>query len=165
MKSKDQQLLEEAYTKVSEARYRTGMLDRYGKFIPKPGWKSPSDDAWANDDFQLQDLKNKERNAGLENDVQIPSEPAKTVPSSTPSAATPEKIDFDLSSLANKKIVPVMWDYPDVVIEIDGKPVGPTFNKEEGNELVKQLHAGNHDSELVQRFLRGARQMGDLGKL
>jgi len=165
MKSKDQQLLEEAYTKVSEARYRTGMLDRYGKFVSKSAWKSPSDDAWANDDSRLQDFKNQERNAGLEDEAQIPSAAAKVIPSSTLPAAAPEKINFDLSSLAKKKIVPAPWDYPDVVIEIDGKPVGPTFSKEEGNEVTKQLQAGNLDNELVQRFLRGAKQLGDLEKL
>jgi len=120
------------------------------------------------DDSATEELRDQERNAGLEDDVEIPSEPAKTTPNLTPSTekpTAPTKVDFDISSFANKKIIPVMWDYPDVVIEVDGKPVGPMFSRQDGDEVVNQLKAGNSDHPLVQQFLKGAQSMGHLDKL
>jgi hypothetical protein len=158
--SNDQQLLQEAYQQVLEGKY----LDSYGRYKGKSKGKPLGDF----DDTAREELRNDERNAGLETDVDIPSEPEKTPISSTTSSEKPASaptVDFDLSSLANKKVIPVMWDYPDVVIEVDGKPVGPMFSREEGDELVKQLKAGNVEHKLVQTFLRGAQQMGHLNKL
>jgi hypothetical protein len=158
--SKDQQLLEEAYQQILEGKYTTS----YGMSKFKPKGKPLSDF----DDSATEELRDDERNAGLEDDVEIPSEPVKTTPNLTPSSekpAAPAKVDFDISSLASKKIIPVMWDYPDVVIEVDGKPVGPMFSKEEGIEVAKNIKDGNADHPLVQKFLQGVKNMGELDKL
>jgi hypothetical protein len=159
MKSKDQQLLEEAYASITEGKY----TDNYGrsKFKPKG---SPLSDF---DDSAREDLRNDERNAGLEDDVKIPSELVKSAPVSNPApkSAAPEAVGFDLSTLADKEIEPVMWDYPDVVMQINGRPVGPMFSKEEGVELASLLKAGDATNPLVQQFLRGVKNMGDLDKL
>jgi hypothetical protein len=158
--SKDQQLLEEAYQQILEGKY----LDSYGRYKGKTKGKPLGDF----DDTAREELRNDERNAGLETDVDIPSEPENSPLPSTGSSETPAAaptIDFDLSSLADKKIIPVMWDYPDVVIQIDGKTVGPMVSRDEGTELANQLKAGNIEHELVQKFLRAAKQMGDLDKL
>lgn len=159
MKSKDQQLLEEAYASVMEGKY----LNNYGMYKGKSKGKPLSDF----DDSAREDLRNDERNAGLEDDVEIPSEPVKSAPVSNPAPkpAAPEAVDFDLSTLADKEIEAVMWDYPDVVMQINGRPVGPMFSKEEGVELAKSLKAGDATSPLVQQFLRGAKNMGHLDKL
>ena len=157
MKSKDQQLLEEAYASIIEGKY----TDNYGrsKFKPKG---SPLSDF---DDSAREELRNDERNAGLEDE-----EPATNTASLQPSpkpqiTAAPEAVDFDLSILADKEIKPVMWDYPDVVMQINGRPVGPMFSKEEGVELAKLLKTGDNTNPLVQRFLKGAKNMGHLDKL
>ena len=159
MKSKDQQLLEEAYASIAEGKY----TDNYGRLKFKSKGKPLSDF----DDSAREDLRNDERNAGLEDDVEIPSEPVKTAPVSNPAPkpAAPEAVDFDLSTLADKEITPVMWDYPDVVMQINGRPVGPMFSREEGDELAKLLKAGDATNPLVQQFLRGAKNMGHLDKL
>jgi hypothetical protein len=159
MKSKDQQLLEEAYASVTEGKY----MNNYGMYKGKSKGKPLSDF----DDSATEDLRNAERNAGLEDDVEVSSEPVITAPASkpAPAPAAPETIDFDLSTLADKEITPVMWDYPDVVMQINGKPVGPMFSREEGDELAKLLKAGDANSPLVQTFLRGAKNMGHLDKL
>ena len=159
MKSKDQQLLEEAYASIAEGKY----TDNYGRLKFKSKGSPLSDF----DDSAREDLRNDERNAGLEDDVEIPSEPVNSSPVSNPAPkpAAPEAVDFDLSTLADKEIEPVMWDYPDVVMQIDGRSVGPMFSKEEGVELASLLKAGDATNPLVQRFLRGAKNMGDLDKL
>ena len=66
MKSKDQQLLEEAYAKVNEAGFPTGSLDRYGKFVPKSKWAPASDYR----DDETERARNEERNANLEDKSQ-----------------------------------------------------------------------------------------------
>ena len=159
MKPKDQQLLEEAYEAVTEGKY----TDNYGnsKFKPKGAPLSDFDDS------AREEIRNNERNAGLEDDVEIPSEPVKSAPVSNPASkqTEPEMIDFDLSTLADKEIEPVMWDYPDIVMQINGRPVGPMFSKEEGVELAKLLKAGEVNNPLVQTFLKGAKNMGHLDKI
>jgi hypothetical protein len=159
MKSKDQQLLEEAYASVAEGKY----LNNYGMYRGKSKGKPLSDF----DDSAREEFQNDERNAGLEDDEPVvntaPSQPAQQ-PQAKPVAA-PDHIDFDLTTLANKEIEPVMWDYPDVVMQINGKPVGPMFSKEEGVELAKLLKAGDVANPLVQQFLKGAKNLGDLDKL
>jgi hypothetical protein len=159
MKSKDQQLLEEAYASITEGKY----TDNYGRSKFKPKGNPLSDF----DDSAREELRNDERNAGLEDEEPVantaPSQPS---PSSEPqAAAAPEAVDFDLSTLADKEINPVMWDYPDVVMQINGKTVGPMFSKEQGVELAKLLKAGDANNPLVQQFLKGAKNMGDLDKL
>jgi hypothetical protein len=159
MKSKDQQLLEEAYASIAEGKY----TDNYGRLKFKSKEKPLSDF----DDSAREDLRNDERNAGLEDDVEIPSEPVNSAPvsNSAPKPAALEAVDFDLSALADKEIEPVMWDYPDVVMQINGRPIGPMFSKEEGFKLASLLKAGDATNPLVQQFLRGAKNMGDLDKL
>jgi hypothetical protein len=159
MKSKDQHLLEEAYSSIIEGKY----MNNYGMYRGKSKGKPLSDF----DDSAREELRNDERNAGLE-DEEFATDTAPSQPSASlePQAApAPEDIDFDLSTLADKEINPVVWDYPDVVIQIDGKPVGPMFSKEQGVELAKSLKAGDVTSPLVQQFLKGAKNSGDLDKL
>ena len=158
MKNKDQILLEEAYARVTEGKY----TDNYGrsKFKPKG---TPLGDF---DDSARREFQNDERNAGLEDEDPFDTaEPTQVASQPQPKLSAPEAIDFDLSTLADKKIIPVMWDYPDVVMQIDGKQVGPMFSKEEGDELAKLLKAGDVNNKLVQQFLKGAKNMGDLDKL
>jgi hypothetical protein len=159
MKSKDQQLLEEAYTSVAEGKY----MNNYGMYRGKPKGTPLSDF----DDSAREELRNDERNAGLE-DEEFATDTAPSQPSTSPepqATPAPEAIDFDLSTLADKEITPVMWDYPDVVMQINGKPVGPMFSKEQGVELAKLLKAGDTNNPLVQQFLKGAKNTGDLDKL
>lgn len=157
MESKYQKLLEEIYQQISEGKY----LNNYG-FYKGKAKGSPLSDF---DDSELMKLKNDERNAGLEDDAEISFNYTKPSSSGSSPTTKPAKIDVDLSALADKEIKPVMWDYPDVVIQINGKSVGPMFSKEEGTELVKLLKAGDVDNDLVQRFLLGAKTMGDLDKI
>ena len=60
MKSKDQQLLEEAYLKIQEGRY----TDNYGRLK----FKSKGSPLGDFDDSARRELQNDERNAGLEDE-------------------------------------------------------------------------------------------------
>jgi hypothetical protein len=169
MKSTDQHLLEEAYSKVNEvfrSRYRTGHLDRYGKFIPKSNYKHAPDD----EDSYRRKVQNDDRNAGLEDDYEEPtsvdpspsfaSKPSSSTPISTPPSS------IDPSILSGKTFEKTMWDYPDYVITVNGKPRGRMMSKEEADVLVSILNSASKDTSVgtdpkVQDWLSGVEKMGD----
>jgi hypothetical protein len=152
MKSKDQQMLEEAYLKVSEGKY----TDNYGRMK----FKSKSSPLSDSDDSARKKLQNDERNAGLEDDHAADESPTPTAPSPTPRQAVPASrpVTIDPSLLAGKKIEAVMWDYPDYVVAVDGKPVGMMFSKNEKDSLISALNdiENNKDNPLVQQWYKSA---------
>jgi hypothetical protein len=159
MKSADQHLLEEAYGRV-----RTGHLDRYGKFIPKSNYKPSSDD----DDRHSQKVQNDDRNAGLEDDYEetvSPDSSPSFEPKSSPTPSTPSS-SIDLSILSGKTFDKTMWDYPDYVITVDGKPRGRMMSREEAEILVSILNSVSKDTSMgmdpkVQNWLSSVEKMGD----
>lgn len=152
MKSKDQQLLEEAYIKVSEGRY----TDNYGRMKFKPKG-APLGDF---DDSARRELQNDERNAGLEDDYVADETPVSDTssPVSQQTAPASQSVAIDPSLLAGKKIEAVMWDYPDYVITVNGKPVGTMFSKSEKESLVSALNdiENNKDNPVVQNWYKTA---------
>ena len=152
MKSKDQQLLEEAYLKIQEGRY----TDNYGRLK----FKSKGSPLGDFDDSARRELQNDERNAGLEDEEDVEDSPAIPAPAnlkvSTPPA--PPSVEIDTSLLAGKKIDSTLWDYPDYVITIDGKPIGMMVDKSEQEQLVSLLSdiENNKNNPLVQKWYRTA---------
>ena len=75
---------------------------------------------------------------------------------STPS--TPPSVEIDTSLLAGKKIDSTLWDYPDYVITVDGKPIGMMVDKSEQEQLVSLLSdvENNKNNPLVQKWYRTA---------
>ena len=152
MKSKDQQLLEEAYLKIQEGKY----TDNYGRLK----FKSKGSPLGDFDDSARRNFQNDERNAGLEDEEETDYSPAIPAPAnlkvSTPSAPSP--VEIDTSLLAGKKISSTLWDYPDYVITIDGKPRGMMVDKSEQEQLIGLLSdiENNKDNPLVQRWYKTA---------
>jgi hypothetical protein len=155
MKSKDQQLLEEAYAKISEGKY----LDNYGRYKGKPKGSPLSDF----DDTATRELQNDERNAGLEDDVSSGSA-EDTAPADVPASSAPaeEPVTVDPSLLIGKEFNAVVWDYPDYVIQVNGKPTGGMFSKQEAENLVQALNQADVSNPLVQQWYKGAKNSGDL---
>jgi len=156
MKSKDQQLLEEAYGKVRLNNY--GMPNTTSKGKPL----SPYDDS-----ARLA-AKREEQNAGLEDDVELAADEPSSEPSapSTPPAPKPS-VAIDPEVVANKKISFTVWDPGEYIITLDNKPVGGTFSKSEAEQLVQALSSAGQDSQalshpLVLRWYEGAKNLGDL---
>jgi hypothetical protein len=112
------------------------------------------------DDSARRELQNDERNAGLEDEEDIEDSSAIPAPAnlkvSTPSS--PPSIEIDPSLLTGKKIGSTLWDYPDYVITIDGKPRGMMVDKSEQEQLVSLLSdiENNKDNPLVQKWYRTA---------
>jgi hypothetical protein len=159
MKSPDQKLLEEAY-----GRIRTGRLDRYGKFIPKTNYKHAPDD----EDSYLGKVQNNDRNTGLEDDYEKPvstdSSPS-FEPKSSPTLLTPTP-SINPSILSGKTFEKTMWDYPDYVITVDGKPRGRMMSREEAEVLISILNSASKDPSVgtdpkVQDWLSSVEKMGD----
>ena len=138
MKSKDQQLLEEAYGKVR--------LNNYGM----PNVKSKGKPLSPYDDSARLAAKREEQNAGLEDDVETFREPYTPHASQTaPAASTPkpeQPINVDLSKLAGKKINAEVWDYPDYVITVGQKPIGTMLSKADAERIVGVLNSKDGES-------------------
>jgi hypothetical protein len=152
MKSKDQHLLEEAYNRIlKEGRPddpRLNVADYSNR--RKEDYREPKDN--------LNDLRNRERNAGLENDYV----PSPSVTQTAPAVSTPkpeQPINVDLSKLADKKINAVVWDYPDYVITVDQKPIGTMLSKADAERIVGVLNSKDGESlgtPLLQNWYKSA---------
>ena len=154
MKSKDQLLLEEAYLKVNEDKY----TDSYGRSKFKSKAKPLSDF----DDNNTREFQNDERNAGVD-DEYASDESTEIAP--TPSPAPEENTaHVDPSMLSGKKVGAVVWDWPDYVMTLDGKPTGPMISKSEAEALQKALMSAAGDpaagnDPMVQKWLHTTQQM------
>jgi hypothetical protein len=151
MKSKDQQLLEEAYQTILEGKY----LNNYGMYRNVKHKGVTGDPAL--------DAREADRNAGLEDDY-VPSKETAAAPS-TPTAQP--AVEVDPSAFAGKNIGMTIYDPGEYVVTVDGKPTGGTFSKAEAETLVQALGSVEQDSSvmnhpLVQSWIRGAKNLGDL---
>jgi hypothetical protein len=154
MKSKDQQLLEEAYESIREGKY----MNNYGMYRNVKRKGVTGDPAL--------DAREADRNAGLEDDVEPSVEEA---PSASPAPQSPSQpsVTIDPKVVANKKVSFTVWDPGEYVITLDNKPVGGTFSKSEAEQIAQALDSAKHDSQalshpLVQSWYRGAKNLGNL---
>lgn len=141
MKTKDQQLLEEAYGKVR--------LNNYGM----PNTKSKGKPLSPYDDSARLAAKREEQNAGLEDDVETSREPY------TPHVSQTPKVEIDASKFQGKKIDYRMNQYDGFEIIIDGKKVGDDdLSSSTAEYIVKLLGDAekNKDNSVLQNWYKTA---------
>jgi hypothetical protein len=140
MKSKDQQLLEEAYGKVR--------LNNYGM----PNIKSKGKPLSPYDDSARLAAKREEQNANLDDD-ETSREPYAPHVSQTP------KVEIDASKFQGKKIDYRMNQYDGFEIIIDGKKVGDDdLSSSTAEYIVKLLGDAekNKDNSVLQNWYKTA---------
>jgi hypothetical protein len=141
MKSKDQQLLEEAYGKVR--------LNNYGM----PNVKSKGKPLSPYDDSARLAAKREEQNAGLKDDVETFREPY------TPHASQTPKVEIDASKFQGKKIDYRMNQYDGFEIIIDDKKVGDDDLSSSTAEYIVKLLGdaeNNKDNSVLQNWYKTA---------
>ena len=109
MKTKDQQLLEEAYLKVNEAHPYAN---------PETRRMASREPSLASIKAQEREFRNQERNAGLEDNEEASREPY------TPHVSQTPKVEIDSSKFQGKYINYRMNQYDGFEIVIDDKKVG-----------------------------------------
>ena len=137
MKSKDQQLLEEAYSKVSEGKY----LDNYGRFKGKPKGRplSPYDDS-ARLAAKREEQREVDGGGGTDySDVELPAYP-------------PKPVDIDTSKFEGKTIDYRMNQYDGFEITVDGEVMGDrdlsSFQAKYIVDLLKDVEANKNNQSL-----------------
>jgi hypothetical protein len=141
MKSKDQQLLEEAYGKVR--------LNNYGM----PNVKSKGKPLSPYDDSARLAAKREEQNAGLKDDVETFREPY------TPHASQTPKVEIDASKFQGKTIDYRMNQYDGFEIVIDGKKVGADdLSSSQAKYIIDLLKdvEKNKDNSVLQNWYKSA---------
>jgi hypothetical protein len=141
MKSKDQQLLEEAYEAICEGKY----MNNYGMYRNVKHKGVTGDPAL--------DAREADRNAGLEDDVETSREPY------TPHVSQTPKVEIDASKFQGKKIDYRMNQYDGFEIVIDGKKVGDDdLSSSTAEYIVKLLGDAekNKDNSVLQNWYKTA---------
>jgi hypothetical protein len=141
MKSKDQQLLEEAYETICEGKY----MNNYGMYRNVKHKGVTGDPAL--------DAREADRNAGLEDDVETFREPY------TPHTSQTPKVEIDASKFQGKTIDYRMNQYDGFEIVIDGKKVGADdLSSSQAKYIIDLLKdvEKNKDNSVLQNWYKSA---------